>query len=105
MKGKKEYEVNKAKIKLNALMGVTIIMGVTDLLRANVPDCQIPPYSANAIALLLLPPEILFQNRKLNRFICYIFLHAAFFTSFVFLGCHLNNFSWFSFEQLILVVI
>ena len=51
---KKEYEVNKAEIKLKALMGVT------DPLKANVPDCQIPPYSANATALLLLPPEILF---------------------------------------------
>ena len=52
MKGKKEYEVNKAKIELNALMGVT------DPLKANVPDSQIPPYSVNVI-VLLLPPEIL----------------------------------------------
>ena len=52
IENRKEYEVNEAKTKLNALMGVT------DPLKANVPDYQIPPYSANAI-FLLLSPEIL----------------------------------------------
>ena len=65
IENRKEYEVNEAKTKLNALMGVT------DPLKANVPDYQIP------LILLMLSSSFFRQKsykcrtRKIDSYDCH----------------------------------